>query len=308
MKPAIVLGMWINGLGIVRGLGRQGVEVYGIDKEEAIAFSSKYCKKKYVFPDPVAYPEECLNHFIELGKSLGDKAFLLPTNDPYVAFLSRFRTELSQYFVFNIPESSILENILDKRKQYELAIKLGIPVPKTILPQNLDNLKEEHISFPAIIKGRDSKEWSSAFNNNGFAVSSYSELLEYFKLALDRNVEAIIQEMVIGPNKNHYSVHAYYSKEKELLVLCCSQRARQFPIDMGDGTYIVTVNNPELVALSRKFLEGMGYTGMGNVQFKYDDKDGQYKLIELNPRIGMANILITCAGINYPYIYPNFLS
>ena len=54
MKPAVVLGMRINGLGVVRGLGRQGIEVYGIDKEEFLTFSSKYCKRKYIFSDPVA--------------------------------------------------------------------------------------------------------------------------------------------------------------------------------------------------------------------------------------------------------------
>jgi len=302
MKPAVVLGMGVNGLGILRGLGRQGIEAYGIDKEEAIAFSSKYCKRRYIFPDPAAYPEECLSQIIKLGKNLGDKAFLLPTNDSYVAFMSKFRTELSDYFLFNIPESSLLENILDKMKQYQLAMDLGIPVPKTISPKHIDELEEESISYPAIIKGKDSKKWSSVFTDNGFAASCYNELSEYFRLALDRNVEVIIQEMVIGPNKNHFGMGAYYSKEKELLGVWSVQRVRQYPVDMGNGTYLVTVNNPELIALGREFLEGLGYTGAGNIQFKYDDRDGQYKLIELNPRFGMANIISTCAGVSAPYL------
>ena len=302
MESAIVLVMGINGLGTARGLGRQGVDVYGIDKEDDIGFSSKYCKKKYIFPDPVIHPEECLNQFIKLGESLDDKAVLLPTSDSYVAFISEFRTELSHHYLFNIPEASVLENILDKQKQYQLAVNLGVPVPKTISPKHIDDLEEGDISYPAIIKGKDSKKWSSTFENNGFVTSCYDDLLEYFKLALDRNVEAVIQEMIIGPNKNHYSVHAYCSKEKELLAICTTQRTRQYPIDNGDGTYIVSVNIPELIALGRKFLESIHYTGAGNIQFKYDDRDGQYKLIELNPRVGMANIVATCAGVNSPYI------
>ena len=301
MKPAIVLGMKANGLGVIRGLGRKRVEAYGIDKDDGIAFSSKYCKRKYLFADPEVYPVECLNQFIELGESLGDKAFLIPTSDHYLSFVSRFRTELSQYFLFNIPEASIIENMLDKRKQYQLAMNLGIPIPKTISPKHIDDLKEGDISYPAIIKGVDSKKWSSTFNTNGFVAYDYNELVEYFNLALDRNVEVIIQEMIIGPNKNHVSIHAHYSKERELLEICSFRRVRQFPIDMGDGTYIVTTNIPELNALGRRFLESMGYTGVANIQFKYDDRDGQYRLIELNPRIGMANILLTCAGVNTPY-------
>ena len=142
MQPAIVLGMGINGLGALRSLGRQGIETYGIECREDLAFSSKYCKKKCVLPDPTVYPEECLEQFIKLGKSLDDKAVLLPAGDPYVAFVSRFRTELSHYFLFNVPEASILDNILDKRKQHKLAVNLGIPVPKTISPKHIDDLKE----------------------------------------------------------------------------------------------------------------------------------------------------------------------
>jgi len=198
MKTAIVLGMGRNGLGVSRSLGRQGIEVYCIDKDNATEFSSKYCKKQYVFPNPTGYPEECLNQFIELGKSLGNKSVLLPTSDPYVAFISRFRAELSHYFLFNIPESSTLENILDKSKQYQFLAKLGIPVPKTLSPKRIDHLKEGLISYPAVIKGIDSTQWFSAFNNKGFVAHCYSDLLEYFRLALDKNVEVVIQEMVIG--------------------------------------------------------------------------------------------------------------
>ena len=302
MKTAIVLGMGVNGLGVSRGLGRQGIEVYGIEQKDDIAFSSKYCKKGYVFPYPVTYPEECLNQCIELGKSLGDKAVLLPTSEPYVAFISKFRTELSHYFLFNIPESSILENILDKSKQYQLAANLGIPVPKTISPKHIDDLKEGLISYPAIIKGLDSKQWSYAFNNKGFIACCYNDLLEYFRLALDKNVEVVIQEMITGPAKNNFSFYAYYSKEKELLAICSHQSIRRFPVDMGMPTYHISGNYPEPIALGRKFFEGLGYTGAGNIQFKYDDRDGQLKLIELNPRFGMMNMLATYAGVNFPYI------
>ncbi|MCP4608617.1 MAG: hypothetical protein GY845_07875 [Planctomycetes bacterium] len=144
MKIAIVLSMGLTGLGVTRSLGRQGIEVYGIDEESAaMAFSSKYCKKAFVFPSPVAHPEECLAKFVELGQNLDGKAVLLPTSDYYVSFVSRFRNELSNYFLFNIPEPSILEILVDKSKQYELAEKMGILIPKTFPPYLLMNCSKK---------------------------------------------------------------------------------------------------------------------------------------------------------------------
>jgi predicted ATP-grasp superfamily ATP-dependent carboligase len=108
--------------------------------------------------------------------------------------------------------------------------------------------------------------------------------------------------MVLGPNKNHFKVCAYYSKDKELLALFSTQKTRQYPVDMGIGTYMISGYYPELIALGRRFFEGIGYVGVGSIEFKKDDRDGQFKLIELNPRYWQQNIQATCAGVNFPYI------
>lgn len=303
MRIAIVLRMGQNGLGITRSLGRQGIEVYGIDYEkDAVAFFSKYCKKNYIFCNPVIFPKKCLNQFIELGNNLGHKAVLLPTADNYVEFISKFEPDLSNYFLFNIPDISIVENIVNKSKQYKLAEQLGISIPKTLSPQHIDDLKEEVISYPVLIKGVSSHRWYHEFYNKGFGVNCYSDLRKYFELALRKNLEVVIQEIVIGPNKNHFKVCAYYSREKKLLAIFSTQKTRQFPVDFGVGSYMTSGNFPELIALGRKFFEGIDYTGMGSIEFKKDDRDGQFKLLELNPRFWQQNIQATCAGVNFPYI------
>lgn len=304
MKKAIVVGMRKNGLGIVRSLGRKGIEVYGIGfYTDSIAFYSKYCKKNYVFPNPVIHPEECLNQFIKLGSNLDDKAVLFPEVDYHVEFISKYESELSQYFHFNIPDAELLANITDKSRQYKLAEQLGIPIPKTISPQDIDDLKEAQLSYPALIKGVSSDQWEAGFNSRkGFIADCYGDLEKHFIMASNKNLEVVVQEMVIGPNANHYKVCAYYSKESKLLALFSTKKTRQYPVDMGIGTYMTSGNYPELIALGRRFFEGIGYTGVGSIEFKKDDRDGQFKLIELNPRYWQQNIQATCAGVNFPYI------
>jgi predicted ATP-grasp superfamily ATP-dependent carboligase len=61
-------------------------------------------------------------------------------------------------------------------------------------------------------------------------------------------------------------------------------------------------NVPALVELGRRFFEGLNYTGVGSIEFKKDDKDGTFKLIELNPRLWQQNIQATYAGVNFAYI------
>ena len=184
MKSAIVLGMDQNGLGIVRSLGRKGIEVYGIDhRKNAIASFSRYCKKTYIFPNPELYPKEWFGQLLALGKNLGDRAVLLPTGDGYAAVVSKYSSDLSPYFLFNVPDNSLLQNIVIKSKQYKLAEKLGIPFPKTISPKDIHEYKEAALSYPVLIKGVSSHQWQSEFHNKGFIAYSRKELSEYFQLA-----------------------------------------------------------------------------------------------------------------------------
>jgi predicted ATP-grasp superfamily ATP-dependent carboligase len=60
--------------------------------------------------------------------------------------------------------------------------------------------------------------------------------------------------------------------------------------------------NREVMSIGIKYFEGLKYKGMGGVEFKFDERDRQYKLIEMNPRTGMQNINATASGINFALI------
>ena len=302
-NPAIVMFMGATGLGIVRSLGRLDIPVFGLDSDKnAVGFYSKYCSEKIVAVDPSIDSEKCLEQLMAFGEKLNTKAVLFPASDHYVSFVSRYRKELSTYFLFNIPDKKILDQIVDKTSQYELAKKFNIPIAKTYSPKNYEELKIYYndLKFPLFVKGRSSYDWVSKFNIKGFLVNNVNELDDVIKRAFQHNVLPLIQEIIVGPNKNHYKVNAYYSKNKELKCLFSTQKTRQYPIDFGVGSYNSSVYNEELIMLAKRFFEGIEYTGVGSMEFKLDERDKVFKLIEINPRYWQQNIQATCAGVNIP--------
>ena len=302
----LVLNLDSNGLGVIRSLGRAGIDVWGGDFiPKNVGLYSRFCKKKIILPSPLSNPDKCLEKLIIIGKEVSTKPVLLPTADYWVIFLSKHQTELSNYFRFNIPESGILDTIVDKAKQYQWAEKLGIPIPKTYYLNEDSDIHENDLTYPIFMKGRSGHKWATTFGNKGFVVNNSDEFSKYYEITRKNNIDAIVQEIIPGPNKNHYKVCAYYNKNKKLLALFSTQKARQYPVDFGVGSYMISKRVDNLIELGLKFFEGIGYTGVGSIEFKLDERDNQFKLIELNPRLWQQNIQATYSGVNFPLI--NFL-
>lgn len=307
--PAIVLNMDQNGLGALRSLGRAGIVSYGVDwRKEAIAFRSRYCMKKIVISDPLKFPERAVDELLDLGASTssgGEKAVLLPTADYYVALISRNRERLSQYFRFNIPSAEILEGLIDKSRQYVLAERARVPVARTFAPTSAEELVQlkGELRFPVVLKALNSAQWSAQILEKGFPCGSFEQLYEKFAFTTEKGVAPLIQEIIIGPNRNHFKVCAYFSATRKLLAVFTTQKLRQAPVDFGTGTCMVSTVKPELVQLAMKFFDEIKYTGIGSIEFKLDDRDGVFKMIELNPRLWMQSVQAALAGVNFSEIY-----
>ena len=62
-------------------------------------------------------PQLQLSQLEALGRKLG-RAFLVPSNDDYVALVSRNLDRLSRLFVIPLPDWNVIESILDRDKCY----------------------------------------------------------------------------------------------------------------------------------------------------------------------------------------------
>jgi predicted ATP-grasp superfamily ATP-dependent carboligase len=59
------------------------------------------------------------------------------------------------------------------------------------------------------------------------------------------------------------------------------------------------MSNPSLAAMSEQFCKEIGYTGIADLDWRLDLRDGQYKLVDFNPRMGnQFRLFETEAGID----------
>ena len=60
---------------------------------------------------------------------------------------------------------------------------------------------------------------------------------------------------------------------------------------------------PEMRTVGERFLSLIDYSGVGEVEFMRDPRDGVYKLLEVNPRFWGWHSLAIAAGIDLPYLW-----
>jgi D-aspartate ligase len=298
---ALVIGGDYQGLGIVRSLGRQGVPICVLDDEHSISRFSRYATYGIRVPD-LRNTDKALETILEVGRRLDLKGWVLfPTRDELVACLSLHKSKLSEFFRVPTPHWDTIRWMWDKRNTYQLARELNMPIPETWLAPTLEDLDKITTSFPLALKPAIKEHFFYATKAKAWRANTRTELRELFGLAakLVDPGEILIQDLIPGNGRNQFSYCAFF-KEGKAIGSMVSRRLRQHPHEFGRAsTYVETIDLPALEALSERFLRAINYYGLVEVEFKLDPRDGQFKLLDVNPRTWGYHTLGPSAGVDF---------
>lgn len=305
-KPmGIVFGSDINGLGVIRSLGRKKIPVLALDfNPKDVGMFSKYAKKM-ICPNINKSEGQFIDFLLEVGEQMNYKGILFPTDDDAVLAILRYRDKLEKYFDFSMATLDVIGNLLLKDKLYNILEKNEVPHPKTYLLNNVSELEYpiEKVKYPCFIKPVYSMEFARKFHAKGFYISNKKELISVLNNLFKKCAcyDVMIQDVIPGAITNLHGFYGYFNKKSELLTGLTYRKIRQFPIYFGTGCLVESIWKPEIVELATQFLQGVNYHGLVDVEFKLDPRDNKFKLIEINTRTGALNIFSTKCGINLPY-------
>jgi predicted ATP-grasp superfamily ATP-dependent carboligase len=302
-----VLGMTCNGLSVVRSLGRHGLHVFAIDAYLTRAgLHSRYCQ---VIPAPsniIDDEKPWLAFLINLASREQVKPVLFPTEDAYVLFLAKHRELLSQHYEFNVPPDEIVDASVSKLGTYQLAIRCDIPTPWTYVIQTVADYKKiaHKITFPCALKPSYAHIWLKNYTHEKLLViKEPNELENHLKKLAEMGIEVVLQELIPGGDNQVYVIPSYVSRNGEVMGLANLHKIRQQPVDFGVGAFDISVKEPRLTEIALKMIKNSGYSGMASTEYKFDYRDGQFKLIDINPRTCMIGELAIASGVDLPYIY-----
>ena len=304
-KPgAVITGGDFQGLGLIRALARKSIPVIVLDSDHCISRYSRF-KKKFVKSPPPSQEESYVNFLIKLAKKENIQGWVIfPNSDEAIYVLSKYRNTLSEFYRVTTPPWEVIENVYIKEKTYQLAEKHGIPIPKTYYPKSLSELMKLDLQFPVVMKPSIRDHFYSRVKIKAFKIKDRDDLLKTYQrvCSIIDPSEILIQEFISGGPLHLYSFCPFF-KEGQVITSIMARRARQHPMDFGHAsTFAELVNYPEMQELGERFLRLINFYGIGEVEFMQDPQNGEFKLIEVNPRVWGWHTLAIAAGINLPYL------
>jgi predicted ATP-grasp superfamily ATP-dependent carboligase len=229
---------------------------------------------------------------------------LFPTRDEIVAALSRRRAELEQFFRVPTPPWESVSWAWDKRLTYDLAEELGIPHPKTWLFSDPAELTQAAQQVPLVIKPAIKEHFIYVTNAKAWRADTPEALETLFRRAaaiIPAN-EVMVQELIPGDGHCQFSYCGFFKDGRSIATMVV-RRWRQRPLDFGrSSTFVETVDVPELEELSHRFLSSIDYYGLVEIEYKLDERDGKYKLLDVNPRTWGYHSLGLRAGADFPLL------
>jgi D-aspartate ligase len=300
---AIVTGGDYRGLAVVRSLGRQGIPVWVVIDQHQIAGFSRYCRRRLAWPSEKE--SDRVKYLLDTAERHGLRDWMLfPTADVTASLIARHHEALSSTFVLTTPPWEKLRLAYDKRAIHEMATRLEIDQPWTRLPKCRGEVAAMDCSFPVILKPAVKEGGFNAFvHAKAWRVNSREELLASYDQACGMvDPETImVQELIPGGVSADFSFGAL-CREGEPLASITTWRARQYPIEFGRAsTYVETIELPEVEEPARRLLKEMRFTGIIEVAFLKDPRDGRYKLLDVNPRAWGWHALGSRAGVDLIY-------
>jgi len=303
--PAVVVGAEVNGLGVIRALGRAGVPVFALssDPKQPTA-RSRYCQAVRCRDERTEHIVESL---IEFGREQDQRLPLFLTMDRTVSIVARHRVALDQYYLINLPDPDTVAELSDKQTIAALAKRQGISAPQTVMLKADHDLQtlDAALSFPVIVKPtRKTGHFDAHFGARALVLADPDTAIAKFKDYPWNDEPLLAQEFVDSPDSEIFFVLTYYRRPGEPLVQFTGRKIRSWPPRIGNTASAEPFSDDQpLRELATRFLDATGFSGLGSVEFKRSPDTGAYLLIE--PTVGRTDYQSAIApanGVNIPYV------
>ena len=293
-------------LAAIRCLGRAGVPVVAVERDDipprdVIGFYSRWTLRRVTVPPP---PEGDAGPWLEhLAAAVGadrEPAVWLPAAMGTLRTAVVWQDRLPSGLRALLPDPAAFALADDKAALLELARREGVPVPETWRPEPGESPEDlaRRVRYPLVIKYRNGEVLGLPPHRRYAVVRDRREFVERYRAMHRQQPDPVVQEYVPGDSFGF----AAAARDGRVYAAFCHRRLRQYPVTGGPSTMAVSIRDDRLVDLGSRLLKALNWSGVAMVEFK-QDAAGEFRLMEINPRLWGSLPLAVAAGADIPLVW-----
>jgi D-aspartate ligase len=284
------LGEFQHGvLAVARSAGRLGIPVHCVrlDRREP-ATRSRYVSGELELP-PDGSDEDWIEALLAIGHRL-QGGILLPIDDLAAVAVGDHQERLSERFTIPLQPDGLQRRLASKLELWRLCQRLDLPTAASAFPRSAQEAAEhaEAFGYPVVLKcaepwlpQRDPTAPSVAI------VTTAAELRDaYNRMESEVEPQVMVQDYIPGGSESVWMFNGYFGERSKCLCAFTGRKLRQRGPRTGPTTLGLCVHNETVAAAATRLMGELDYRGIVDMGFRYDARDGQYKLLDVNPRLG----------------------
>ncbi|MFC1407995.1 ATP-grasp domain-containing protein [Streptacidiphilus sp. N1-12] len=278
-----------GGVGVLRTLGRLGVPVHAMVEDRLTpAAVSRYTAGRFVHPTTgLEQPEELVRLLLAIGRSIGRRSVPVPTDDEAALLLAEHADRLAEHFLLPPVPTGLPRRLADKAALHRLCLEHGVPTPRSRAPGDHEALVAigRDWGYPLVLKNLAA--WTrlrSPAVGHTTVVHDERELLAACPPGSAPSV--LVQECIPAGQAEDWITHLYCAADGGPPIVLTGLKIRSWPPNAGVTTRARALANPVLAEQAAEFCRRVGYRGVADLDWRLDRRDGQYKLVDFNPRTG----------------------
>ncbi len=293
-----------GGLGAIRTVGRVGIPAFAMTEDRFTPVAlSRYLTGRTVAPltglEPTAQLVDRLSQALEC---VGRPVIPLPTDDEAAVLIAENRDALGPMLIAPPVAPALPRQLSTKSCLLELCNRHGIRTAGTAFLKSPDELEEyaRTVRFPVVVKVVEPfRRLEVPAIREPTLFRSEHDLLRAFARWPSPSYVMLLQEYLPQETSQDWIFQGYFDAGSECVVSFTGVKHRSWPPQFGITTFATPVTNEALAAEAIAFCRRVRYRGIIDMDWRLDQRDGEYRLLDCNPRVGAQfRLFENAAGID----------
>lgn len=288
----------------LRSLNRRGIRTIVASESESVPhFASRYCSEPVTLSSSPGDLGAYKDALLDLA-SRSDVKSIVPVRECDAYLFAKYQDAFEEHVSLVNPDLTTLRKAHDRYRLANEAEAAGVPVAETALLSEVTDWSRN-----VVVKSRfnlltpdyvDSMPADTVAENKQIVFLEAGEQPDVDDVREDMGHEPIVQAFV--PQREKYLYCALWD-HGEPLATYQHKQLRQNSWVGGGGVYRESRYSETVDEIASTLLEQLDWHGFACIEFLRDDVTGEWKFLEINPRIWQSMPEAVRADADFPLYY-----